>query len=397
MGRTTMPGIRWEKKSGNWTIDKVIDGVRLRRDFGTDYGEAEAWLIQELGQRREQKLFGTRKSRTFAELATHYLADHEHKASIVTEISLLKTLMPYVAELPIDEVCNDSFKPYIVDRREAGRKNKTINLALAVARRMLNLAARKYREGKLTWLATPPLIEMLPLTDQRPPYQLSWPEQRKLLPELPTHLARMALFALNTGARDDVVCSLRWEWEVPLPEFGVSVFIVPKQHVKGTENTKRDRVLVLNRVAQSVIESVRGQHEASVFVYRKIDKHGEIRACHPVDTMNNTAWQNARERAGLPDLHVHDLRHTVGMRLREAGVGEETRADLLWHKRDGMPAHYSVGQIAELHKAIELVTDERNCNNRTLSSIVREAQEARDLKKETPKSPRSDLLERKTG
>lgn len=27
--------------------------------------------------------------------------------------------------------------------------------------------------------------------------------------------------------------------------------------------------------------------------------------------MNNTVWQAARERAGLPDLHVHDLRHTV--------------------------------------------------------------------------------------
>lgn len=36
--------------------------------------------------------------------------------------------------------------------------------------------------------------------------------------------------------------------------------------------------------------------------------------------MNNTAWQRARELAGLGDLHVHDLRHTVGMRLRKAGI-----------------------------------------------------------------------------
>ena len=36
--------------------------------------------------------------------------------------------------------------------------------------------------------------------------------------------------------------------------------------------------------------------------------------------MNNTAWQRARQEAGLAGLHVHDLRHTVGMQLREAGA-----------------------------------------------------------------------------
>jgi integrase len=30
-----------------------------------------------------------------------------------------------------------------------------------------------------------------------------------------------------------------------------------------------------------------------------------------VESMNNTAWHNARSKAGLGDLHVHDLRHTV--------------------------------------------------------------------------------------
>lgn len=48
----------------------------------------------------------------------------------------------------------------------------------------------------------------------------------------------------------------------------------------------------------------------------------------PIEAMNNTAWQTARRRAGMADLHVHDLRHTVGMGLREAGVREDTRADM---------------------------------------------------------------------
>ena len=72
----------------------------------------------------------------------------------------------------------------------------------------------------------------------------------------------MALFVLNTGARDAAVCCLRWEWEVRSPELRYSIFVVPKDtviNVKGkrrgaVKGRKRDRVLVLNRVAQSIVE-----------------------------------------------------------------------------------------------------------------------------------------------
>jgi putative ABC transport system permease protein len=49
----------------------------------------------------------------------------------------------------------------------------------------------------------------------------------------------------------------------------------------------------------------------------------------PIETMNNNAWQEARVRAGLPQVRVHDLKHTFGRRLRAAGVSFEDRQDLL--------------------------------------------------------------------
>ena len=48
---------------------------------------------------------------------------------------------------------------------------------------------------------------------------------------------------------------------------------------------------------------------------------------------------------------MHDLRHTVGMRLREASVPESTVADILWHSSPSMTRHYSVAQIVEPHAA----------------------------------------------
>jgi hypothetical protein len=41
-------------------------------------------------------------------------------------------------------------------------------------------------------------------------------------------------------------------------------------------------------------------------------------------------WPRGIARCGLGDLHVHDLRHTTGMRLRQVGVPESTRADIHW-------------------------------------------------------------------
>ena len=91
-----------------------------------------------------------------------------------------------------------------------------------------------------------------------------------------------------------------------------------------------------NSVAQSIIESVRGHHPEFVFVYSERRKKREP---GPIRSMNNTAWQQAREKAGFSDLHVHDLRHTVGLRLREANVEERTISDILWHTRSGMTPH----------------------------------------------------------
>ncbi len=46
--------------------------------------------------------------------------------------------------------------------------------------------------------------------------------------------------------------------------------------------------------------------------------------------------------------------------LRKAEVPEETVADILWHTRPGMTAHYSVAQVAALVEALNRITDERH-------------------------------------
>jgi hypothetical protein len=69
--------------------------------------------------------------------------------------------------------------------------------------------------------------------------------------------------------------------------------------------------------------------------------------------MNNTSWQKARRRANLPQVRVHDLKHTFGRRLRAAGVSFEDRQDLLGHKSARMTTHYSAAELSNLIEAAE--------------------------------------------
>ena len=373
MGQNTR-GI-YPQDNGLWQVDKWKRGTRFRQRGFESFDEAERWLITQLADQRKVLVHGERATYTFNRAAAHYISLHEQKASLETEIFMLESVMPYIGHLELHQVHDGTLASYQAKRLEQGRAHKTINLALGVVRRILNLAATSWRdESGKTWLEQAPKITMLPLVGhQRDPRPITWGEQRTLLPKLPGHLARMSLFTLNTGVRDDVACSLRWEWEIKVPELGISVFEVPREHVKGR---KKSRVVICNSVAQSVIESVRGQHQDFVFVYRRerVKNTGQAPKMpyRRIGTMNNTAWQTARSAAGLGDLHVHDLRHTVGMRLREAGVPEGTISDILWHSTKSMTQHYSVAQIVELHQALEKVKDDAGRWNKSLAMLRRE-------------------------
>jgi integrase len=133
---------------------------------------------------------------------------------------------------------------------------------------------------------------------------------------------------------------------------GTSVFIIPAERVKNRE----DRLVVLNRVAKAIIEEMRWIHPEYVFTYEG----------KRVGSMNTKAWRNARRRAGLTCVRVHDLKHTYGRRLRAAGVSFEDRQDLLGHRSGRITTHYSMPELESLIAASNTVCDHEWNKNGTL-------------------------------
>jgi integrase len=338
-----IPGL--VKRGECWHIDKVIKGRRVCQSTGTsDLEEAQCYLARLMEEHRQAKVYGMRPKRIFREAATKYLLESQ-KASLKDAALHLKLLDEYIGDLPLESIHMGALQTYIQERRTQGVKNRTINYALQTVRHILNLAAMEWiDEYGLTWLATAPKIKLLPQLDARKPSPLTREQQKRLFSELPEHLAKMALFKVNTGCREQEVCSLRWQWEEFIPELKTSVFVIPAHIVKN----RMVRVVVLNSAARAVIDQLRGQHPEYVFTYKG----------NRVQTMNNTAWQKARKRVGLTQVRIHDLKHTFGRRLRAASVSFEDRQDLLGHKSSRITDHYSSAELGNLIAAAEKVCGE---------------------------------------
>jgi hypothetical protein len=71
----------------------------------------------------------------------------------------------------------------------------------------------------------------------------------------------------------------------------------------------------------------------------------------------NSAWLRSRKEAGLPQVRVHDLKHTFGRRLRAAGVSFEDRQDLLGHVSGRITTHYSAAELSRLVEAANKVCE----------------------------------------
>lgn len=343
MGRKRVPGLIL--RAGVWHIDKRICGRRVCQSTETDrLEEAERRLARVMEQTRQAQVYGVRPSRSFEGAAAKFVLENQQKRSLEDDISHLKQLLPWLGPVPLDRIHLGTLQPWIDRRRKDGKAVGTINHGIKVVRRILNLAASDWvDEHGLTWLHAAPKLRLLPDREKRQPYPLSWAEQTALFRELPVHLAEMALFAVNTGCRDQEVCTLRWEWEVAVPELGTSVFIIPGTRVKNGD----ERLVVLNAVAASVIAAQRGRDRDFVFTYEGT----------PISRMLTSGWKRARVRAGLPQVRVHDLKHTFGRRLRSAGVSFEDRQDLLGHRSGRITTHYSAAELSRLLAAANSVVD----------------------------------------
>lgn len=84
-------------------------------------------------------------------------------------------------------------------------------------------------------------------------------------------------------------------------------------------------------------------------------------------------WRSATRKAGVPDLHFHDLRRTAQRWMRRAGIDKITRMRIMGHKTDAMDIRYRVVEDedivtagAKLDETFRAAMGDPNCEKRPL-------------------------------
>ena len=168
------------------------------------------------------------------------------------------------------------------------------------------------------------------------------------------------VISLNTGARRGDVLSMRWQdilWEA-------NSWTIPKPK-NATPYT-----ISLLPVVMEVLKRRRAEiTEKEIFIFPSYGRTGHI-----VDVKKR--WQEFRKRAGVPDLHVHDLRRTCGSYLAMAGVGLPAVGQALGHKSLASTQIYARFDSTAVRNAREL-------GQQTMVTMMRKARRRVSARKQT--------------
>jgi len=346
------------KRGGIWQIDKVVRGKRLCVSTETSNREHAEVILNALVNEAKQEAAGVNKPILFSEAAARHISTTQVKESTKKRaIQALDKWVPRLKGLTVQEVHDATLAPWIEMDRESGIKSGTVSRDLAVVRTVLNNCARRWRYPDGTpWMGVAPIITMPDWNDKKEKYIISFSEQRDLLKELPPHLARAALFSINTGLRDEEQRAMKWAWVKKVPGLGTFV-VIPQEYVK----TSCVRVVPLYHTALSVLDHCRGEHSEYVFTYK-----GEPFS----HQFGKRSWRNARKRAGIPDnFDWHAMRSVFATRMRAAGVTKETRDRILGHSIQDMSDIYAKESLEEVMNAV-LMTEEKRDNITVLRAVI---------------------------
>lgn len=155
--------------------------------------------------------------------------------------------------------------------------------------------------------------------------------------ELRDHQKLILVIGYHFGMRRGEILNLRWDQV----DWDGNVIRLEKKQTKG----KKARVAPLYGELRAWLEmalSVRDPESPFIVSWQG----------HGISEVK-TAWKSARERAGVPDVLVHDLRRTAARNMIRAGMPERKVLDIVVWKTRAMLDRYNIMDEGDVHDAGE--------------------------------------------
>lgn len=315
-------------RNGRWQARIRRHGIALSETFGTK-SDAEAWA-----RRMESEIErGVWRDSSEAERTTlnEALQRYERektaaKRSIVKEQSVIRILREEsIAKLTLARIRSADCAAMVERWKRSGLAPATIKRRMNVLSHVFETARREW--GMETLVNPVRLLKLPPVRDERD-RRVADEEIESLLSASNSRLLRpIVLLAVETAMRRSEIVGLRWE-HIDLRRRVV--------HLPETKNGE-SRDVPLSSRAVSVLESLPRNISGRVFECRE-------------DAITQ-AFERAVQRAGIPNLRFHDLRHEATSRLAEKLQMHEL-AKVTGHKSPRMLMRYYHPRAEDLAKKL---------------------------------------------
>ncbi len=268
----------------------------------------------------------------------------------------------------LQDITTDDVQGYKADRMKDGMKPATINRELAFLRRVFNVALQRNRVSHTPFRHNGVVVVRLLREDNQRERYLTDEEETRLRAACEVSrcpwLLSVVVTALHAGMRRNEILTLRWR----------DVDLAKRRIVIRATNAKshRKRVIPINDKLHTVLsgqrlDSAGAEKSAEALVFTN-------EADEPIKSLR-TAWEGARDGAGLVNFRFHDLRHTFASRLVERGVPLLHVSKLLGHSTILMTQRYSHASEDALHDAVSRLdrpVEKFNVDSKLVDPVVSE-------------------------
>jgi integrase len=259
--------------------------------------------------------------------------------------SLRNHILPALGSKPLDEITTS-------DIERLHRSLKHMHSTANYARTVLSVVFAKAELWDVTTRRNPAqraarfeerAVERFLSPDERKRLEAELARAASIKPNQPGYIQPDAMWAIRllalTGMRHSEVCDLKWDQV----DWNRGILRLP-----DSKTGKRDIV-----VSDAVIALLR-----EIAAAKNQPKRGRVVCSRTGDKLHSLGrtWRRLRELAGMPDLRIHDLRHSVASDAIMQGVPLEVVGKMLGHRNYKTTQRYAHIADTALRDAVNLTS-----------------------------------------
>jgi integrase len=252
-------------------------------------------------------------------------------------VALDTHILPELGNIPIQKVTTQRLQSFYNAKLKAGQSPSSVHTMHKILHKALAYAMRVHLIA-----FNPADYIALPRQTKRKVVPLTLEQARHLLTVAQgTHLEMLVTLALTTGMRHGELAALRWE-DIDLEKGTIFVHRTVMYQGKGTfleGDPKTEAGVRTIPISQLVCDRLR-VHKVRQYEQRwKAGPRWEDRQLVCCTRWGGfltgadvrRAFYRLLEKAGLPKMHIHDLRHTASTLFQSLGVSPKTVQEILGH------------------------------------------------------------------